>query len=161
MFIKLLIYILAANLPKITTIENCMKLCPMIVQALWDNKNPFLQLPHITEDMLKHFRSKKVLFLKHKTLFLFVNYVFVYVKNYNNFFKLKLQCRTLQQFAQLKSEDKKAVLRCLSDSQYDDVIKVLGHMPYIDFKVRTEGTYICFILIIIKMLCIHNLIKHT
>ena len=47
-------------MPKITTIENCMKLCPMIVQALWDNKNPFLQLPHVTEDMLKHFRSKKV-----------------------------------------------------------------------------------------------------
>lgn len=34
----------------------------MIVQAFWEFKNPLLQLPHITEDHLKHFKAKKVLF---------------------------------------------------------------------------------------------------
>lgn len=37
-----------------------MKLCPMIVQGLWEFKSPLLQLPHITEDHLKFFFSKKV-----------------------------------------------------------------------------------------------------
>lgn len=48
------------RLPTITTIENCMKLCPMIVQGLGEFKNSLLQLPHITEDNLKYFHAKKV-----------------------------------------------------------------------------------------------------
>lgn len=48
------------RLLNIETIENCMKLCPMIVQALWEYKSPFMQLPYITEDHLKHFDNKKV-----------------------------------------------------------------------------------------------------
>lgn len=52
---------LVQRCPKIDTIENCMKLCPMIVQGLWDLKSPFLQLPHIHEGNLKYFMSKKVL----------------------------------------------------------------------------------------------------
>lgn len=48
------------RLLNIETIENCMKLCPMVVQALWEYKSPFMQLPYITEDHLKHFDNKKV-----------------------------------------------------------------------------------------------------
>jgi hypothetical protein len=48
------------RLLNIETIENCMKLCPMIVQALWEYKSPFMQLPYITDDHLKHFDNKKV-----------------------------------------------------------------------------------------------------
>ncbi|XP_011506359.1 PREDICTED: translocation protein SEC63 homolog [Ceratosolen solmsi marchali] len=94
------------HLPTITTIENCMRLCPMIVQAFWEFKNPLLQLPHITEDHLKYFKAKKV--------------------------------KSLQEYAQLKREDRRSILRGLSDSQFDDVMKVLGNMPFIDFKVRSE-----------------------
>ena len=36
-----------------------MKLSPMIVQALWDKASALLQLPHIEEDMLKHFYSRR------------------------------------------------------------------------------------------------------
>jgi len=32
----------------------------MSIQALWANKSPILQLPHVTEDMLRHFVNKKV-----------------------------------------------------------------------------------------------------
>ncbi|OXU27217.1 hypothetical protein TSAR_007043 [Trichomalopsis sarcophagae] len=94
------------HLPTITTIENCMKLSPMIVQAFWEFKNPLLQLPHISEDHLKYFKAKKV--------------------------------KSLQEFAQLKREDRRSILRGLSDSQFDDIMKVLGNMPFIDFKVRSE-----------------------
>jgi len=38
-----------------------MKLCPLIVQGMWEYKSPLLQLPHITEDNLKYFTSKKVI----------------------------------------------------------------------------------------------------
>lgn len=96
------------RVPTITTIENCMKLCPMIVQGFWEFKNPLLQLPHITEDNLKYFHAKK------------------------------RQIKSLQQFAQLKGEERRLILRNLSESQYEDVMKVLGNMPYIDFKVRSE-----------------------
>lgn len=37
-----------------------MKLCPMIVQGLWEFKSPLLQLPYINEDNMKYFISKKV-----------------------------------------------------------------------------------------------------
>ncbi|XP_015595625.1 translocation protein SEC63 homolog [Cephus cinctus] len=96
------------RLPSIETIENCMKLSPMIVQGLWEFKNPLLQLPHITEDNLKYFLAKK------------------------------RQIKSLQQFAQLKGDERRQILRNLSDSQYNDVMKVLGNMPYIEFKVRSE-----------------------
>jgi translocation protein SEC63 len=47
------------RLPSLDTIEYAMKLSPLIVQALWEKSSPLLQLPHIEEDMLKHFFSRK------------------------------------------------------------------------------------------------------
>lgn len=95
------------RLPNIETIENCMKLSPMVIQGLWEFKSPLLQLPYFTEDLL-HFIMKK----KH-------------VKN-------------LQQFAQLKPEESRQLLKNLSDFEYDNVMKVLGKMPLIDFSIRCE-----------------------
>lgn len=95
------------RLPSIETIENCMKMSPMIIQALWDFKSPLLQLPHITEDHL-YFMNKK----RH-------------VKN-------------LQQFAQLKAEESRPLLKSLSDFEYENVMRVLGKMPLIDFSIRCE-----------------------
>jgi translocation protein SEC63 len=48
------------NPPRLDTLENTMKLSPMIVQALWNSKSPLLQLPHITESHLRFFETKKV-----------------------------------------------------------------------------------------------------
>ncbi|XP_061398971.1 translocation protein SEC63 homolog [Musca vetustissima] len=95
------------RLPSIETIENCMKMSPMIIQALWEFKSPLLQLPHITDDHL-YFMNKK----KH-------------IKN-------------LQQFAQLAPEESRQLLKSLSDFEYENVMKVLGKMPLIDFSIRCE-----------------------
>lgn len=97
-----------AHVPTIETIENCMKLCPMVVQGFWEHKNPLLQLPHIKEEHLKHFLAKK------------------------------RQIKSLQQLAQLKGEDRRQLLRNLTESEYNDVMKVLGSLPFVDFKVRSE-----------------------
>ncbi|KAK2709517.1 hypothetical protein QYM36_013248 [Artemia franciscana] len=47
-----------SKMPYLFSLENAMKLCPMIVQALWDHKNPLLQLPHTDEDILKYINYK-------------------------------------------------------------------------------------------------------
>ncbi|KAJ8947406.1 hypothetical protein NQ318_009612 [Aromia moschata] len=96
------------KLPSIETIENCMKLCPMIVQGLWEYKSPLLQLPYINDDNLKYFMSKK------------------------------RQIKTLQQYAQLKGDDRRSLLRSLTEEEYENVMKVLGRMPYIDFQIQVE-----------------------
>uniref|UniRef100_A0A0A9ZBA8 J domain-containing protein n=3 Tax=Lygus hesperus TaxID=30085 RepID=A0A0A9ZBA8_LYGHE len=97
-----------SRLPSIETIENCMKLGPMMVQGLWEYKSPLLQLPHVGEEHLKFFLTKK------------------------------RPVKTIQQFVQLKSDDRRSILRFLDDEQYEDVMKVVGRMPLIDFQVRSE-----------------------
>ena len=47
------------RLPSLDTIEYAMKCSPLVVQAMWDKSSPLLQLPHIVDDMLKHFHSRK------------------------------------------------------------------------------------------------------
>lgn len=96
------------KLPPIETIENCMKLAPMIIQGLWEFKSPLLQLPHLTEDHLKYFVNKKR-----------------YIKS-------------VQQFAKLSSDESRSLLRDLTDQEYDNVMKVMGKMPLIDFSIRCE-----------------------
>ena len=96
------------KLPPIETIENCMKLAPMIIQGLWEFKSPLLQLPHITEDHLKYFVNKKR-----------------YIKS-------------VQQFAKLSAEESRSLLRDLSDQEYQNIMKVMGKMPLIDFSIRCE-----------------------
>lgn len=86
-----------------------------MVQALWEFKSPLLQLPHISEDNLKYFTGRK----KH--------------------------VQTLTQLAQIPGEERRTLLRGLTDQQYDDLITVLSNMPYIHFQVNTEGNWLALI----------------
>jgi len=97
-----------SKLPHIETIENCMKLSPLIIQGLWEFKSPLLQLPYLTDDNLRYFVVKK------------------------------RPIRTLQQFAQLTNEERRPLLRNLTDAEYDNVMKALARMPVIDFSIRCE-----------------------
>ena len=58
------------KMPRLTTIENMMRISQMVVQGLWDTKSPLLQLPHVTEDMLKYFSSKKVSLVSQNSIYL-------------------------------------------------------------------------------------------
>lgn len=83
----------------------------MIVQALWEFKSPLLQLPYISEEHFKYFTNRK----KH--------------------------IKSLLQLAQLPGDERRQLLKFLNDKQYDDLIKALGNMPYIDFEISTEGKF--------------------
>lgn len=52
---------------------------------------------------------------------------------------LQRHIKSIQQFAQLKHDDRRQILRNLLDEEYEDVMKMVGKMPYIDFRVRSEG----------------------
>jgi len=97
-----------ARLPSLDTVEATMKCSAMVVQALWDKASPLLQLPHIEEDMLKHFYSKR------------------------------RNIKSLKQLAMTPDEDRRSLLRTLSDDQYKDLRKVLGGFPYLSMTVTTE-----------------------
>jgi len=96
------------RLPSLDTIEFAMKLSPLIVQALWDKQSPLLQLPHIEEDMLKHFHTKR------------------------------RNIKSLQQVAKLKDEERRSLLRKLTDEEYKDIIRVLASFPILDVTITTE-----------------------
>jgi len=97
-----------ARLPSLDTVEATMRCSSLIVQALWDKQSPLLQLPHIEEDMLKYFYSRR------------------------------RNIKSLKQLAQMKEEDRRSLLRSISDDQYKDVMKVLSMMPHLSMSVRTE-----------------------
>ena len=87
-----------------------MRLSPMIVQALWDKnkKQTLLQLPHLQEGHLRHFQTKK--------------------RNIND----------IKQFAQMNEEDRRSIVRHLTDEQYQDVMRVCASYPLVNMDVKTE-----------------------
>lgn len=96
--------------PQLETLENIMRLSPMIVQALWDKnkKQTLLQLPHLQEGHLRHFQTKK--------------------RNIND----------IKSFAQMNEEDRRSVVRHLTDEQYADVMRVVAAYPLVGMDVKTE-----------------------
>jgi len=86
-----------------------MKLHAMIVQAVWESKSTFLMLPHITQDNLRHFTTKK----RH--------------------------IKTIRQFVGMKNEDRRLLLRTLSDEQYQDIINVCWSYPHLEVEVDPRG----------------------
>ena len=84
------------RLLSLDTMEATMKLSPHIVQALWECKNPLLQLPHITDETLRHFVTKQ-----------------------------KKHVKTIQQLVKLPKDDRMYILRSLYQEQYNDVMKVM------------------------------------
>lgn len=97
-----------ARMPKLSTIENIMKLSQMIIQALWEHNNPLQQLPHLTEDILKHFVTKR------------------------------RNIRSIERFLMLPEEERRSLLRTLTDAEYFDVMTVCRSMPRITLEANTE-----------------------
>uniref|UniRef100_A0A671NKS2 Translocation protein SEC63 homolog n=1 Tax=Sinocyclocheilus anshuiensis TaxID=1608454 RepID=A0A671NKS2_9TELE len=95
--------------PRLTSIENCMKLSQMVVQGLQEAKSPLLQLPHFEEEHLRYCISKKY------------------------------KVRTLQDLVSLKDSDRRNMLRFLGEEKYDEVMAVLGSIPYINMETKLQG----------------------
>ncbi|XP_071549414.1 translocation protein SEC63 homolog isoform X2 [Panulirus ornatus] len=97
-----------SRLPSLDTIEACMKLSPHIVQALWDTKNPLLQLPNVTEDSLRHFVSKR------------------------------RPVKTIEHLLSLSSTERHHILRSLTEEEFTDVLVVCRKMPKVEMEINYE-----------------------
>jgi translocation protein SEC63 len=117
------------RLPSLDSIEHAMKLSPMVVQALWDKQSPLLQLPHIEEDMLKHFHSRR---RNIKSLQQLAQMKVIKAKDVG-LRLLHVYCLPLRQ-----DEDRRSLLRSLSEDQYKDLIRVLAMMPLLNIEITTE-----------------------
>ena len=84
------------------TMLASIDLSSMIVQALWQHQSSLLQLPHISSDMLRHFRTKK------------------------------RDIRTVPQLLELPEEERRSLLRQLTDEQYVELMRVARKLPCID-----------------------------
>ncbi|XP_018409038.1 PREDICTED: translocation protein SEC63 homolog [Nanorana parkeri] len=93
--------------PSLASLENCMKLCQMTVQGLQQFKSPFLQLPFIEEDHLRRvFNHKK--------------------------FKIK----TIRDLVSMKESDRRLLFSFLEDSNYEELVAVLGSFPHITMEIK-------------------------
>ncbi|XP_052391350.1 translocation protein SEC63 homolog isoform X1 [Carassius gibelio] len=94
--------------PRLSSIENCMKLSQMVLQGLQEAKSPLLQLPHFEEEHLRYCISKKY------------------------------KVRTLQDLVSLKDSDRRNMLRFLGEEKYDEVMAVLGSFPCINMETKLQ-----------------------
>ncbi|TPP57911.1 Translocation protein SEC63 [Fasciola gigantica] len=92
----------------LATIENCMHLVPMLVQALSDNASPLLQLPHIGQTQLRHMAAKQ------------------------------RNIKSIRQLVRFPDDKRRALLRSLSDEQYRDMLNVCASMPMLTISYRCE-----------------------
>lgn len=96
------------NMPTLSTLENAMKMSPMVVQALWEYQSPLLQLPHFTEDTLRHLERKK------------------------------FNVKTIEQLASMKESERRESLKYFNDDQYGDIKFVLSSMPLLNVDTKYE-----------------------
>lgn len=94
--------------PRLETIENLMKLSQMIVQALDEKASPIQQLPHISPDMLRFFITRK------------------------------RNIRHIKEFASMKDEERRQMLRGLTDGEYRNIVTVVAGLPYVEMTIRSE-----------------------
>ena len=95
--------------PYLETFENILKLGSLITQQLNEsNCSPLLQLPHISESDLKHFTTKK------------------------------RRIHSLDDIASITEEERRKLLRHLSQEEYLNVFAVLSGMPKVFMQVELE-----------------------
>lgn len=95
--------------PSLASLENCMKLCQMTVQGLQQFKSPFLQLPFIEEDHLRRV-------LNHK----------------------KFKIKTIRDLVSMKESDRRILLSFLEDSNYEELVSVLGSIPHVTMEIKPQ-----------------------
>lgn len=91
-----------AAMPRLDTVENAMKLAPMLVQGQLETKSPLLQLPYFNEDFVKYCS------------------------------KPKCNVRNLRSLAKLADSTRRQALRNMGSEEYDTMITCLKRFPLID-----------------------------
>lgn len=96
------------NIPTLYTLENAMKLGPLVVQAMWEYQSQLLQLPYFSEDTLRQLERKKI------------------------------KVRTIEGLARMKDQDRRNALKSFTDSQYEEMMFVLSSMPIVHIDCKIE-----------------------
>lgn len=96
-------------MPSIDTVENVMKLSQMLVQGLNEHSSALLQIPNIDAEILRHFFVKK------------------------------RNIKSIDQFLRFPDDERRRLLRNLTDKQYNDVMSVCNDMPHVEAIVELKG----------------------
>ena len=96
------------NMPNLVTLENAMKLGPLIVQAMWEYQSPLLQLPHFSEDVLKNLERRKI------------------------------KIKSIDELAKMKESERRETLKIFTDDQYEDIKRTISRMPVIKVENKFE-----------------------
>lgn len=94
--------------PSLESFENAMKLSPMMVQSLWDSQSMFLQIPHLNQENLRHFHTKR------------------------------RRIQSMEDLAKMKDSDRRQLVRTLTDEQYNDMLIFLAQFPYIEMTASAS-----------------------
>jgi translocation protein SEC63 len=81
------------------TASQCITLVQCLVQAVWEGHSSLLQLPYIDSAIVKHARGRKT------------------------------PIRTVRQLVEMPEEDRRSLLRTLSDEQYGVLVKLAKTFP--------------------------------
>jgi len=99
--------------PRLNTLENIMKLSPMMVQGLKENKSPLLQLPYFNDEFVRNCSQNKKRIIK-----------------------------SLAHLASTNEYDRRQMLRRMGDEEYDTMISMLYKFPnvrmYITASVKDD-----------------------
>ncbi|XP_068697913.1 translocation protein SEC63 homolog [Montipora foliosa] len=95
-----------SNKPRLETVENCMFVSQMMIQGMWNNKSSLLQLPHLSLEELRLIIARK------------------------------RSLRTIKHLAMMKDAERRSLLKCLNDEQYEDVINVCSQFPEVEMNVK-------------------------
>uniref|UniRef100_A0A6I8SD93 Translocation protein SEC63 homolog n=1 Tax=Xenopus tropicalis TaxID=8364 RepID=A0A6I8SD93_XENTR len=95
--------------PSLSSLENCMKLSQMTVQGLQQFKSPLLQLPFIEEDHLRRVSNHK-----------------------------KFKIKSIRDLVSMKESDRRILFNFLEDSNYEELLAVLGSFPHINMEIKTQ-----------------------
>ncbi len=58
-----------------------------------------------------------------------------------SFVQLQRNIRSIKQFVSLREEERRSLLRSLTDDEYRDVMNVCASMPNVSMEVTSKGTY--------------------
>ena len=83
---------------------SCMHLSQCLVQGIWENQSPILQLPHVTREIAKHCTLGK------KSI------------------------STISGLLDLKESDRQSLLRGLSDESYQELLKIAQTFPLVSIQ---------------------------
>lgn len=81
------------------TASHCISLVQCLVQAVWEGHSSLLQLPYVDATIVKHAKGRKT------------------------------PIRTVRQLVEMSEEDRRSLLRNLSDEQYDALVKLAKTFP--------------------------------